>query len=64
MERRERMIGEIGGKEREEERRRERLRGLRSEATAETPDVCTRLAPMRTDRRKTGLSDALECDGR
>jgi hypothetical protein len=40
----------MGGKESGEEREIESL------ATADIPDVCTGLASVRTDRRKTGLS--------
>jgi hypothetical protein len=57
VERIERKRGEMGGTESEENERE-------IVATADTPDMCPRLAPVRTDRRKTGLSIALECDRR
>jgi hypothetical protein len=47
IERIERKRGEIGGKESEEKKEREIL------ATADTPDMCTRLAPVHTDRKAT-----------
>jgi hypothetical protein len=57
-EKRARKRGEMGKKESEEER------GIEGLSTADIPDVCTRLASVRTDRRKTGLSNAFECDRR